>query len=247
MRLPSSLSPSKDGRKINLYTNHHYVFNDENSVEVTLIADPDCEPQQCGRSTLRGSITTYRIEGAKFSENHHNVNLIQQLRRGNHQDVLLRQTLTLPNGSKALYLVFKDGILPDERRTAVIWDQGGQTYELSLYYFDQSDKQQVLKLAHSMASEPPIQSIYNAQYYKEQGDTHYDQRSWPQAITAYAEALTLSPRYAAIYYNRGMAHHYNGQTQSAIADLRKAAQLYQEQGKYKDRQDALGMLSKLQS
>ncbi|MGB7414765.1 MAG: tetratricopeptide repeat protein [Thermosynechococcaceae cyanobacterium] len=60
------------------------------------------------------------------------------------------------------------------------------------------------------------------------GDTHYDRRSWSQAITAYTEAITLSPRYTALYYNRGMAHHYNGQTQSAISDLKEAAQLYLE-------------------
>jgi tetratricopeptide (TPR) repeat protein len=88
--------------------------------------------------------------------------------------------------------------------------------------------------------------LSSAQFYKEQGDTHYDQRSWPQAITAYTEALSLSPRYAAIYYNRGMAHHYNGQNQQAIADLQTAVQLYKEQGKTADHQDTLQQIAAIQ-
>jgi tetratricopeptide (TPR) repeat protein len=131
-----------------------------------------------------------------------------------------------------------------EQNNTVFVTQEGCHSEPNL---DLRAKQTLIARASSMASEPPIQSIYNAQYYKEQGDTHYDQRSWPQAITAYTEALTLSPRYAAIYYNRGMAHHYNGQNQQAITNLQKAAQLYLEQGKGKDRQDALDAIQKVQT
>jgi tetratricopeptide (TPR) repeat protein len=69
---------------------------------------------------------------------------------------------------------------------------------------------------------------------------------WQQAIAFYTEAIILSPRYAALYYNRGLAYYYSGMKQVAVEDLQKAAQLYQEQGKESDYRDVIKQLTEVQ-
>jgi tetratricopeptide (TPR) repeat protein len=51
---------------------------------------------------------------------------------------------------------------------------------------------------------------------------------------------------ASLYYNRGISYHLSGKNKEAIADLQKAAQLYQEQGKISDYKDALQQLQSIQ-
>jgi tetratricopeptide (TPR) repeat protein len=105
------------------------------------------------------------------------------------------------------------------------------------------------KLISSPFSEGPSHSLSEKsqhQTVKEQADRHYANNEYQQAIAAYTEAITLSPRYAALYYNRGLSYHFSGMKQLAITDLQKAAQLYQEQGKERDRVEALNQLAEMQ-
>jgi tetratricopeptide (TPR) repeat protein len=83
------------------------------------------------------------------------------------------------------------------------------------------------------------------QAYKEMGDEYYDKQMWSKAIDVYNKAIKSSPRYTATIYNRGLAYYYNGQNELALSDLTKAAQLYQEQGKEKDRDDAIAFIRKI--
>jgi tetratricopeptide (TPR) repeat protein len=104
------------------------------------------------------------------------------------------------------------------------------------------------KLINSPFSRGPSHSLSaknQHQTVKEQADRHYANNEYPQAIAAYTQAITLSPRYAALYYNRGISYHFSGMKQLAIADLQKAAQLYQEQGKERDYRDTLNQLAKV--
>jgi tetratricopeptide (TPR) repeat protein len=86
----------------------------------------------------------------------------------------------------------------------------------------------------------------NVQSWKEQADRHYANNEYQQAISAYSEAIRLSPRYASLYYNRGISYHLSKSSKEAIADLQKAAQLYQEQGKNDDYRDTLARIIEIQ-
>lgn len=79
--------------------------------------------------------------------------------------------------------------------------------------------------------------------FKQQADRHYANNEYQQAIAAYTEAIRLSPRYAALYYNRGISYNLSGKSKEAIADLQKAAQLYREQGKENDYKEAIEQIA----
>jgi hypothetical protein len=66
------------------------------------------------------------------------------------------------------------------------------------------------------------------------------------AIEDYDQAIQLKSDYADAYYNRGNSYQSLGNKQSAIADFQKAANLYQQQEKTEDYQDALNRVKKLQ-
>ncbi|KOP25458.1 hypothetical protein AMR41_17020 [Hapalosiphon sp. MRB220] len=66
------------------------------------------------------------------------------------------------------------------------------------------------------------------------------------AIADYTQAIKIDPKNANAYYNRGIVHRNLGEKQSAIADFQKAAELYQQQGKNDDYQDAINQIRKLQ-
>jgi tetratricopeptide (TPR) repeat protein len=88
--------------------------------------------------------------------------------------------------------------------------------------------------------------LSSAQFYKEQGDIYYEKKEWSNAVSNYTQGIELSPRYAAIYYNRGLSHKYLSNQQSALSDLNTAARLYQEQGKTKDHQDTVDIIKAIE-
>jgi tetratricopeptide (TPR) repeat protein len=83
--------------------------------------------------------------------------------------------------------------------------------------------------------------------FKETADRYYENNEYQQSIIFYSKAIELSPRYAALYYNRGISYHLSGKKKEAIADLQKAVQLYQEQGKTSDYRDAIEQIAAIQS
>jgi tetratricopeptide (TPR) repeat protein len=66
------------------------------------------------------------------------------------------------------------------------------------------------------------------------------------AIADYDQAIKLKPDYAFAYNNRGNARRALGDNKGAIADYQKAADLYKQQGKTKDYEDALNQIKRLQ-
>jgi tetratricopeptide (TPR) repeat protein len=73
---------------------------------------------------------------------------------------------------------------------------------------------------------------------KDQGDTQYEKEEYQEAVVSYTSAIILSPRYAALYYNRGISYQFLGNYKLAYKDLEEAVQLYKEQGRMQDYQDA---------
>ncbi|WP_152589074.1 caspase, EACC1-associated type [Nostoc sphaeroides] len=78
------------------------------------------------------------------------------------------------------------------------------------------------------------------------GLSYYNLDKYEQAITDCTNAIKLNSEYAHAYYNRALAYAAQTNNQKAIADYQKAAELYQQQGKTKDYQDALEKLKELQ-
>jgi tetratricopeptide (TPR) repeat protein len=66
------------------------------------------------------------------------------------------------------------------------------------------------------------------------------------AIADYNRAIELKPDLADAYYNRGNIWGDLGEGKRAIEDFQRAADLYQQQGKSEDYQDALNQIKKLQ-
>ncbi|MBW4672830.1 MAG: tetratricopeptide repeat protein [Desmonostoc geniculatum HA4340-LM1] len=65
------------------------------------------------------------------------------------------------------------------------------------------------------------------------------------AIEDYTQAITINPNYALAYSNRGNARSALGDKQAAIIDFRKSADLYKQQGKESDYQDALNRIKQI--
>ncbi len=66
------------------------------------------------------------------------------------------------------------------------------------------------------------------------------------AIEDYTQAIRINALDANAYYNRGLARRKLGEKQAAIEDYRKAADLYKQQEKESDYQDALNQIKKLE-
>ncbi|MFM8923710.1 MAG: tetratricopeptide repeat protein, partial [Microcystis panniformis] len=65
------------------------------------------------------------------------------------------------------------------------------------------------------------------------------------AIADFNQAIRLNPNLAGAYGNRGLAYGKLGESQKAIADLRKAVTLFQQQGDKTQAQKILQVLNKM--
>lgn len=82
--------------------------------------------------------------------------------------------------------------------------------------------------------------------YYNRGRAYYDLVSYDLAIADYFKAIALDPNFAPAYHSRGFAYQQKGDKQIAIEDLKKAAELYQQQGKTVEQQEVLEQIKQLQ-
>ncbi|MEB3161220.1 MAG: tetratricopeptide repeat protein, partial [Synechocystis sp.] len=68
-----------------------------------------------------------------------------------------------------------------------------------------------------------------------------------KAIADYDQSIKLNPQFADAYFNRGLTYYRLGEDQKAIADLKKAAELFSTQGKPDLTQKAETVLQKIQA
>jgi tetratricopeptide (TPR) repeat protein len=160
-----------------------------------------------------------------------------------HGKALASHISTSYNGQASISLIEDQGFLGliginDSRAWEQVYPKPLQKFNSSYNGRDVSKLNAQLEIYGCTASLPH-------QVFKEKGDGYYDKQMWSKAIDAYNKAIKSSPRYTATIYNRGLAYYYNGQNELALSDLTKAAQLYQEQGKEKDRDDAIAFIRKI--
>jgi tetratricopeptide (TPR) repeat protein len=155
---------------------------------------------------------------------------------------LMKESVQLNNG-KNIYLFNGQGLcswLGEDFSSSFICVSSKISREVNIATLDSIITKTSYTSAINRVSELSLRRL------KSIADKYYSQDQYPQAIAAYSEAIRLSPRYSSLYYNRGISYHLNGKNKEAIADLQKAAQLYQEQGKVSDYKDALQQLQSMQ-
>jgi tetratricopeptide (TPR) repeat protein len=157
------------------------------------------------------------------------------------------ERVSLSNGITASYRPLSCGASCTP--PSIEWGQNGVTYIIQMRVTrDKTEaKREMIQLANLSISGNTLSITREPQQLKEKADRHYADNEYPQAIAAYTQAIELSPRYAALYYNRGLAYWGAGNRQTALENLRKAAQLYKEQRKHTDYQETVSMISTIES
>jgi tetratricopeptide (TPR) repeat protein len=85
----------------------------------------------------------------------------------------------------------------------------------------------------------------NSNAYNVRGNAKSDLGRKKEAISDYDRAIKLDPNDSAAYYNRGNAKSALGNKKDAKVDYKRSAELYLQQGKKKDYQDALNRIKGL--
>jgi len=78
-----------------------------------------------------------------------------------------------------------------------------------------------------------------------QGKISLSLADYESAIKDSKQALANNPNDADAYLNQGVARSLSGDKQGAIADLQKAADLFQQQGRTQDSQKVLAILTEI--
>jgi serine/threonine protein kinase len=86
-----------------------------------------------------------------------------------------------------------------------------------------------------------------AKHFYDRGRQKAERGKYREAIDDFNHAIQINPSYAEAYYFRGIAYSRLREDQKAIADFQKAAELYQQQGKKADSQNAQDKISELNS
>lgn len=110
-------------------------------------------------------------------------------------------------------------------------------------YFDSRDYQSAIAdYDRALRINPNLARAYSARGY-----ARYKLGNYQGAITDYSQALRINPNYADNLYYRAIARSDLGDKQGALSDYQKAAELYQQQGKKYDYQEAINKIRQLEN
>jgi len=85
----------------------------------------------------------------------------------------------------------------------------------------------------------PLITCQDAKICVEQGNSHFNKGKYDQAIAYFTQAITLNPKYAVVYNNRGVAYENKGAYDMAIVDFSQLITLNPKDAKaYRNRGDA---------
>ncbi|NER07718.1 MAG: tetratricopeptide repeat protein [Okeania sp. SIO3C4] len=82
--------------------------------------------------------------------------------------------------------------------------------------------------------------------YGNRGTIHHAVKNYQNALNDYAQVIKLQPDLPQIYSNRANLYYQQGKIKQAIADFRKAADLYQQQGNLEYQQQLQAIVSKIE-
>ncbi len=147
MRLPASLDITGVNGRIRIYPilepNSRSCFG-RNCFRISLASEPDCQARACGL----GYIATFR-PSSDYAD------IVQSLGDERYR---VTSSISLREGIRGTYVYADPRGVSSGPFSAVIWNQNGQTFIVSLP-FSQQEKQKIINIAISMANEPPIRSI----------------------------------------------------------------------------------------
>lgn len=72
-------------------------------------------------------------------------------------------------------------------------------------------------------------------------------KDYQGAASDYTKVIQINPNDADAYLNRGVARALLKDKQGTIADLQKAAQMYQQQGRQAEAQELLKLIAKVRN
>ncbi len=109
-------------------------------------------------------------------------------------------------------------------------------------YYDQGNYERAIAdYTEALRLNPNYAYAYNSR-----GLAYYNQGNYERAIADYNQAIRINPEYAHAYYNRGLAYRRQGNNRQALESFRQSAELYRQQGKQEDYQDALERIRELE-
>ena len=84
------------------------------------------------------------------------------------------------------------------------------------------------------------------QIYGNRGTVHHTLKNYQNATADYNQVIKRQPNIPQIYSNRANLYYQQGKLEQAIADYRKAADLYQQQGNTQSQQELLTIVSQIE-
>lgn len=105
----------------------------------------------------------------------------------------------------------------------------------------------VVELSQPLEKQPISQaSQRSADDFFSDGFTQLNSQDYKGAIDSFNQAIHINPNDAIAHYYRGISRTEIGDKQGATEDYRKAADIYQKQGKMVDYQNTVKLIKELQ-
>ncbi|OKH30220.1 hypothetical protein NIES2101_42645 [Calothrix sp. HK-06] len=135
-----------------------------------------------------------------------------------------------------------DSAIADFTKAIQINPQDAQAYlnRGVVYYTQKKSDLAIADFTKAIQISPQFANVYIGR-----GLVYYTQKKFDSAIADFTKAIQINPQFADAYLHRGVVYNEMGDKQSARRDLQKAAQLFQEQDKNADYEEAMNILKNI--